>query len=198
MSPSLSAQKARFEAVSVGFSVQDWTLLGALAIELALPQTVIEQLSPAPAMPAPLWLKRAQTEGWVVQARLPRSGSLKPHYAVHPDFEQLVLRRLADTGELERIAAVLRMLLSARSVSDLTLALHSGGLDEFQRRYAARKRPPETTAGTRAEWLRRSVCEPFDPLWLSRAWGDDAVRVASLVLEECLIGPTRCDELYAW
>ncbi len=184
--------------MSAGFGVQDWTLLGALAIEQALPQSVIEQLSPPPAMPAPMWLKRTQTEGWVVPARLPRSGSLKPHFAVHPDYEQLVLRQLAESGELERIAAVLRVLLSARSVSDLTLALHSGGLDEFQRRYAARKRPPESAASTRAEWLRRSLCEPFDALWLTRAWGDDALRVSTLVLEECLIGPARCDELYAW
>jgi SNF2-related domain/Helicase conserved C-terminal domain len=195
---SLSALKQRFEAASAGFGAQDWTLLGAIAAELALPQSAIEQLSPAPAMPAPLWLKRAQTEGWIITARLPRSGSLKPHFTVHPDLEQLVLRQLADSGELERIGAALRVLLGARSVSDLTLALHSGGLDEFQRRYAARKRPPESAVSTRAEWLRRSLCEPFDPLWLSRAWGDDALRVSRLVLEECLIGPTRCDELYAW
>ena len=198
MASVLSSLKQRFEVVSAGFGAQDWTLLGAIASELLLPQSVIEQLSPPPAMPAPLWLSRAQTEGWVVPARVPRSGSLKPHFAVHPDYEQLVLRHLAESGELERIAAVVRLLLNARSVSDLTLALHSGGLDEFQRRYAARKRPPESTADTRAEWLRRSLCEPFDPAWLARAWGDDAIRVATLVLEECLIEPTRCDELYTW
>jgi superfamily II DNA or RNA helicase len=195
---SLTALKQRFEIASAGFGAQDWTLLGAIATELALPQSAIEQLSPPPAMPAPLWLKRAQTEGWVVPARLTRSGSLKPHFAVHPDYEQLVLRHLAASEELERIGAVLRTLLGARSVSDLTLALQSGGLDEFQRRYAARKRPPETTLRSRAEWLRRSVCEPFDPLWLARAWGDDALRVSCLVLEESLIGPTGCEELYAW
>ena len=198
MSSSLSALSKRFEVTSATFSEQDWSLLGALAIEQALPQSVIEQLSPAPAMPASLWLSRAQTEGWVVPARLPRSGSLKPHFAVHPDYEQLVLRELAASGKLEPIARVLHALLSARSVSDLTLALHSGGLDAFQRSYAARKRPPETPAGTRAEWLRRSLCEPFDPRWLVRTWGDDAIRVSTLVLEECLIAPARCDELYAW
>ena len=149
-------------------------------------------------MPAAAWLKRAQAEGWVVSSRLQRSGSLKPHFAVHTDYEQLVLRRLADTGELSRIAAAMRTLLTVRSVSDLTLALQDGSLDDFQRRHAARKRPPEAGPSTREEWLRRSLCEPFDSVWLTRTWGDDALRVASLVLQECSTGPSPCDELYAW
>ena len=194
----LAALKQRFEALSANFSVQDWTLLGAIGSEQALPQSVLEQLSPPPAMPAPVWLKRAQTEGWVVSARLQRSGSLKPHFSVHPDFEQLVLRRLAESRELERICSVMRSLLTVRSVSDLTLALQSGSLLEFQRRYAARKRPPEAGPSTRAEWLRRSLCEPFDPTWLLGVWGGDSERVCALVLGECLIAPTACDELYVW
>ena len=195
---TLAALHERFSALSADFNVQDWTLLGALASEQALPQTVIEQLSPAPAMPAAAWLKRAETAGWIVSARLSRVGSLKPHFSVHPDFEQLVLRRLASTGELVEIGGVLRRLLTLRSVGDLTLALQAGKLSDFQRRYAARKRAPESGPSTRAEWLRRSLCEPFDPDFLTRIWGADAERVATLVLTECLIGPTACDELYAW
>ncbi|MEI9938253.1 MAG: DEAD/DEAH box helicase [Pseudomonadota bacterium] len=193
-----AALPERFLALGAELSAQDWTLLGALATEQALPQSVIEQLSPAPAMPAAAWLKRAQTAGWVVSTRLQRQGSLKPHFSVHPDYEQLVLRRLAQTGELDQIAAAMRTLLTVRSVSDLTLALQAGKLGDFQRRYAARKRAPESGPSTRAEWLRRSLCEPFDPVWLARVWRTDAQRVGSLVLAECLIGPTACDELYAW
>ncbi|HEY0464316.1 MAG TPA: hypothetical protein VGC79_08915, partial [Polyangiaceae bacterium] len=195
---TLAALQQRFHALSAGFGAQDWTLLGALATEQALPQSVVEQLSPGPAMPAVAWLKRAETAGWVISARLQRSGSLKPHFSVHPDYEQLVLRRLASTGELAEIAAAMRTLLTIRSVSDLTLALQTGKLVDFQRRYAARKRPPESGPGTRAEWLRRSLCEPFDPAWLTRAWGADAQLAARVVLEECLIGPSECHELYAW
>ena len=198
MSRSLALQQERFDAASASWGVQDWTLLGAIACETALPQSILEQLCPPPAMPAAAWLKRAQIEGWLVAARLQRSGSLKPHFALHPDYEQLVLRHLAESGELDRIVTVLRALLSVRSVSDLTLALQGGSLDDFQRRYAARKRPPELGPPTRAEWLRRSLCEPFDARWLLRVFGEDAQRVASQVLGECLIGPTRCDELYAW
>ncbi|HKO49145.1 MAG TPA: hypothetical protein VJV79_15540, partial [Polyangiaceae bacterium] len=195
---TLAALQQRFLALSAELGAQDWTLLGALATEQALPQSVIEQLSPPPAMPGAAWLKRAQTAGWVVSARLQRSGSLKPHFSVHPDYEQLVLRRLAGTGELDEIAAAMRTLLTVRSVSDLALALQAGRLADFQRRYAARKRAPESGPSTRAEWLRRSLCEPFDPAWLTRVWGTDAERVASLVLAECLITPVACDELYAW
>lgn len=198
MTRSLAALNERFSALAAELNAQDWTLLGALASEQALPQTVIEQLSPAPAMPAAAWLKRAETAGWVVSARLPRSGSLKPHFSVHPDFEQLVLRRLASTGELNEISAVMRRLLTLRSVSDLTSCLQAGKLSDFLRRFAARKRAPDSGPSTRAEWLRRSLCEPFDPAWLIRTWAGDAERVATLVLSECLIEPTACDELYAW
>jgi len=195
---TLAALQERFDALSARFGAQDWTLLGALASERALPQSVIEQLSPAPAMPAAAWLKQAETAGWVISARLQRSGSLRPHYSVHPDYEQLVLRRLASTGKLEEIARAMRTLLTVRSVSDLTLSLQAGTLSDFQRRYAARKRAPESGPSTRAEWLRRALCEPFDPVWLTQVWGGDAERVASLVLAECLIAPSACDELYAW
>jgi len=195
---ALAALQERFSALSAGLSVQDWTLLGALASEQALPQSVLEQLSPAPAMPAAAWLKRAETAGWVIAVRLQRSGSLKPHFSVHPDYEQLVLRRLASTHELSEIGAAMRRLLTVRSVSDLTLALQAGKLGEFQRRYAARKRGPESGPSTRAEWLRRCLCEPFDPAWLMQIWGADAERAATLVLAECLTEPAACDALYAW
>jgi len=193
-----TARRERFLSLSAELNAQDWTLLGALAIEQALPQSVIEQLCPAPAMPAAAWLKRAENAGWVVSARLPRSGSLKPHFSVHPDYEQLVLRHLASTRELNEIALGMRRLLTIRSVGDLTLALQAGKLSDFQQRYAARKRAPESGPSTRAEWLRRSICEPFDPEWLTRTWGSDAERGTSLVLAECLIGPTPCEELYGW
>jgi len=195
---NLSELQQRFEVLSAGLGAQDWTLLGALATEQALTQSMLEQLSPAPAMAAAAWLSRAQTAGWVVSTRLQRSGSLKPHFSVHPDYEQLVLRRLASTGELTEIATGMRTLLTVRSVGDLTLALQSGKLGDFQRRYAARKRAPEAGPSTRAEWLRRSLCEPFDPAWLQRTWGSDAEHAARLSLAECLIGPTACDDLYAW
>lgn len=169
-----------------------------MAVEQALPLGTLEELSPPPAMPAVAWLKQAQTLGLVIAVRSQRSGSLKPHYAVHPDYEQHVLRRLHVRGELEPIATATRTLLTVRSVSDLAMALQRGALDEFLRRYATRKRPPEIGPTTRAEWLRRALCEPFDPEWLLTTFRADALRAAALVLEECLIYPTRCDELYEW
>jgi superfamily II DNA or RNA helicase len=195
---SLSEQSTRFEALCADLGVQDWALLGALACEQALPLSVLESLSPAPALPGAAWLKKAQLAGWVVTARRARGASLKPHFAVHADFEQLILRRLAQEGELERMASVLRALLTVRSVSDLTLALQSGSLADFQHRWGNRKQPPEAGPTTRAEWLRHSLCQPFDPAWLLRVWGEDALRVAGLVLEESLIAPSECAELYAW
>jgi superfamily II DNA or RNA helicase len=195
---SLSALQAKFDALSARLSAQDWTLLGALSCERALPHALLEKLSPAPALEAKSWLARAQIAGWVVLAGPLRVGSLKAHYSVHPEYREFVLRRLAASHELEAIARVTRALLGTRSVSDLTLSLQSGSLSDFQRRFAERKRAPEVGPDTRAEWLRSSLCEPFDPIWLRRVWRADALRVAALVLEECLCGPVACDELYAW
>ncbi|HEY1534383.1 MAG TPA: hypothetical protein VGF76_10200, partial [Polyangiaceae bacterium] len=148
---TLRADLERFSAFAADLNVQDWTLLGAIASEQALPVSVLESLSPAPAVPGAAWLKRAQLAGWVVPTRRLRSPSLKPHFAVHPEYEQLVLRRLFVSGELERIAVVMRTLLTVRSVSDLTLSLQTGALDDFQRRFANRKNPPEAGPATRAE-----------------------------------------------
>lgn len=65
-----------------------------MACEQALPLGVLETLSPRPALSATAWLKRMQTEGWVVNAGPLRTGSLKPHFAVHPDYRELVLRQI--------------------------------------------------------------------------------------------------------
>ena len=134
----MSATPEPFETSCSSFSPQDWALLGALACEQALPESVLEKLSPAPALPATQWLKRAQAAAWVTSFRPERAGSLKPHFAVHPEYRERVLRRLAEIGELEPIARVTRALLTVRSVSDLTMALQFGALDDFQRRFAAR------------------------------------------------------------
>jgi hypothetical protein len=194
----VSALPEPFETLSSRFSQQDWALLGAMACEQALPQSVLEKLSPEPGLPAALWLKRALAADWVSPVRPARGASLKPHFAVHPQYRERVLRRLAETGELEPIARVMRALLTVRSVSDLTLSLQLGAWDDFQRRFAARKQAPELGPATRAEWLRCSISEPFDPNWLLKVWQADALRVASLVAEECLCGPVACDELLAW
>jgi superfamily II DNA or RNA helicase len=191
-----SSPLSRFRAASASFSEQDWVLLGAVACEEALAESTLEKLSPSPALPARAWLARAQGAGLVVPARPNRTGSLKPHFAVHADYRELVLRELAARGELEAIARVTRTLLTVRSVSDLTLALQAGALDEFRRRFSLRKQAPEFGPTTSAEWLRRALCEPFDPIWLERVWQADARRVAALVLAESAARPASAEELY--
>src|SRR5450432_1645302 len=193
-----NAALERFEALSAGLGERDWTLLGAIACEQALPESVLQQLSPDPRLPLGPWLKQMQAAGLLVSLRSSRSGTRQAYFVVAAEHQQLVLRRLAETGELEAIAGAMRALLTVRSVSDLTLTLQQGKLGDFQRRFAARKNPFDAGPSTRADWLRQSLCQPFDPEWLERVWQGDALRVASLVLEECLIGPVACDELYAW
>ncbi|HEY4103765.1 MAG TPA: DEAD/DEAH box helicase [Polyangiaceae bacterium] len=186
----------RFRAASSSFNEQDWVLLGAIACEEALSQSTLEKLSPGPALAAGAWLARAEGAGLVVPARPNRTGSLKPHFAVHADYRELVLRALAERAELAAIARVTRALLTVRSLSDLNLALQAGALDEFRRRFALRKQAPEFGPTTGAEWLRRALCEPFDAAWLERVWQADARRVSALVLVESAGRPASSRELY--
>ena len=190
--------RERFGALSSSFTDQDWALLGALACERALPLSVLEKLSPEPALPASIWLKRKQGEELVVPVRPRRTASMKPHFAVHAAYRELVLRELSQRGELEAIARVAHTLLGTRSLSDLTLALQRGQLEELQRRFALRKHAPEFGPTTSFAWLRESLNEPFDAHFLARTWGEFSESIACFALKEAALGPTECTELWRW
>lgn len=190
--------RERFRALCSSFTEQDFALLGALACERALPLAVLEKLSPEPALPAGIWLKRKQAEGLIISARPRRTASLKPHFGVRSDYRELVLRELSRRGELEAVARVTHALLGARSLSDLTLALQRGDLDDLQRRFAQRKNAPEFGPSSSFAWLRESVSEPFDARFLADTWGDAAARIAAFALKEAALEPSACVELWQW
>jgi hypothetical protein len=109
-----------------------------------------------------------------------------------------VLRQLAAKGKLRDVALETHTLLSGRSVSDLSVTLQEGDFAQFSRRFSVERLPRQIALRTAADWLRVSLCEPFDAAWLARTWKADALSIAARVLRECLDGPSRCDELYAW
>ena len=119
-------------------------------------------------------------------------------YSPAPELEQVVLRELHGRRALREVAKETRELLGARSVSDVTLALQDGDLSRFARVFALRRLPRRVPARTAAEWLRVTVCEPFDAQWFVATFEDSALTTAIQVLAESLSAPARCDVLLDW
>jgi len=170
-----------FETLTANLTPQQWRWLAAIAAEQALPRSVL-------GADAAGFVKRSLEAGLLAAV----SGS---EVSVAPRFEQLVLRRVDDLAE---IAEETRAALEARSVSHVAVALQSGDLSEFLRRAAMRRLPRTLPYPTAAEWLRASVCAPFEPEWLERTWGTRAHEIGTRVLRECLDDPSPCDGLYEW
>ncbi len=192
----------RLSLLTAGFGPREWRWLGALALEHGLARGVLAALAPDGEGGLDGWLKQGVGSGLLISVGPTRSLALtsapsrESGYAVHPELWQLVLRELSRRGALEEIALATHGLLGGRSVSDLTLALQLGDYRAFTRRFSVERLPRQIKLRSSAEWLRVSVCEPFDAAWLARAWGDEALAVATRVLRECLDSGAACHGLH--
>jgi len=160
---------------------QEWRWLGAIAAEQALPRNLL-------GADAATFIAASLKSGLLVAI----SGT---EVAVHAQYEQLVLRNVP---ELSEIAEETRASLETRSVSHIALALQCGDLNEFLRRAALRRLPRTLPYPTAAEWLRASVCSPFDAEWFERTWGSRAAEIGTRVLRDSLDGPSAIGPLYDW
>ena len=194
----LALLKERFALLTADFDAQSHCLLGAIALERVLGKTILEKLSPPPALAGSAWIERSLRAGLLVPVRALRQGSREPHFSVHSDYQQLALRSAMARGDLAPLAAATRALLTVRSVSDLNLALQSGDLDDFTRRARSNKALTEHGPDAAAAFLRSALSEPFDAAWFESTFAADTRRAAARVLLECLHGPDACSELYAW
>jgi superfamily II DNA or RNA helicase len=196
----------RFSLLTAGLSAREWRWLGAVALEHGLARGVLLALA-GEGFDGKLldaWLKQSVAAGLLVSVgptralALTSAPSREPGFAVQPELAQLVLRELARRDALSAIALATHGLLGGRSVSDLGLALQLGDYRTFVRRFSVERLPRQIPLRTASEWLRVSVCEPFDAAWLVKTWGDEAEAVATRVLRECLETGSACQELYSW
>ena len=196
----------RFSLLTAGLSAREWRWLGAVALEHGLSRGVLLALAGEgfDGMLLDAWLKQSLGAGLLVSVGPTRALSLtsapsrEPGFALQPELAQLVLRELTRRDALSAIALATHGLLGGRSVSDLGLALQLGDYRTFARRFSVERLARQIPLRTAAEWLRVSVCEPFDPAWLLATWGDEAEAVATRVLRECLETGSACHELYSW
>ncbi|HVY32162.1 MAG TPA: DEAD/DEAH box helicase [Polyangiaceae bacterium] len=196
----------RFSLLTAGLSALHWRYLGALALEQGLASSVLLALAGPTADTKELdaWTKRAVARGLLLavgptRARgLSSAPSREPGFALEPELGQLVLRELARRGHLQEVARATYGLLGARSVADLALALTLGDFRAFSQRFSPERLPRQVSLRSAAEWLRVSVCEPFDAAWLANTWGDEADAIALRVLRDCAQTGRPCQELYSW
>jgi superfamily II DNA or RNA helicase len=197
----------RFGLLTQGLTPTEWRLLGALGLEHGLARSVLAALwggdgTNVQALEG--WLERGVARGLLVSVGptralgLTSAPSRESGYALKADLAQLVLRELSGRDALKDIALATQQLLGGRSVSDLGLALQLGDLRAFQRRFSVERLPRQIPLRSAAEWLRVSICEPFDADWFVRTWADEAHAVARRVLREALDGARPCSALLAW
>ena len=196
----------RLSLLTAGSKTLEWRWLGAIALEHGLSRGVLLALAgEAPdAKALDAWLKQSVAAGLLVSVGPTRALSLtsapsrEPGYALPTELGQLVLRDLTRRGALQDIALATHNLLGGRSTADLGLALQLGDYRTFSRRFSVERLPRQTPLRTASEWLRVSVCEPFDEAWLLATWGDEAHALATRVLGESLDRASPCQSLYGW
>ncbi len=196
----------RFSLLTGRASALEWRWLGAIALEHGLSRGVLVALAgegaDLKAMDA--WLKQSVASGLLLSVGPTRALSLssaptrEPGFSLAPDMSQLVLRELARRGALQEVALATHGLLGGRSVSDLGLALQLGDYRTFARRFSVERLPRQIPLRTAAEWLRVSLCEPFDAAWLVATWGEDAHAMAVRVLRDSVETGSECRGPYGW
>lgn len=202
----LAARKRRFEALVATLAPRELRWLGAVASEQALERSALSRFAGPLEVGSSLgeWLSAAVTRGLLVElgppGRLGMSSvpAREPLFGVPAAEEQLILRELEARNELAAVAEKTEGLLGARSVSRLALALTRGDLPTFERHHGVPRLPRPVPTRTRAEWLRASVCEPFDPGWFERTWGAAAPRLGAHIQHESLDGPSDTGGLPLW
>jgi superfamily II DNA or RNA helicase len=203
---SAAPHSDRFSLLTGRATPLEWRLLGAVGLEHGLARGVLVALAGEGADVKALdaWLKQSVTSGLLRAVGPTRALSLtsaptrEPGYALAPDVAQLVLRELARRGVLQDVALATHNLLGGRSVSDLGLALQLGDYRSFARRFSVERLPRQIPLRTAAEWLRVSLCDPFDAAWMLSTWGDEALSVATRVLQGSVETGSDCSGLYEW
>ncbi|HWO08300.1 MAG TPA: hypothetical protein VNN80_02440, partial [Polyangiaceae bacterium] len=211
-------------------SRSEWRLLGAIAIERELTRSLIMKLagtlgvleaarprasaagslgpksrSERPSAPGTLpLLDEWRENGLVLEIGEGRGGpfgrSSDPSFAVHPEFRELVARRVARDGDLALVADATRVLLGERSFGVSALLLQTGQIDEFQRHaFLVARAAGRLSAPVEADTLVfEAIARPFDADWFTTTFRENALRAAHQVLRGALTSCDECDELFNW
>lgn len=202
--------KLRYRFLTAGLQPAHFRLLGALALELeltngqfcALKSAGIER-RPGVNLPRHPLLETWAASGLVYRSessQRPRRRALfEPVFGVQPEYRQLVLRQLTESGELESVAMETHRALEGRSMGPLTVALQQGDLAAFDRFVSVLRAQDSALSGSFfAEALRESINEPFDRESFEETWQKRSIEVAARVLTDAAWGLRPVDGLYRW
>ena len=202
--------KLRYQFLTAGFQAPQLRLLGALALELELTNGQFSALKSAgverrPGVNLP---KHPLLDTWAASGLVYRSENsqrprrralFEPVFGVQPEYRQLVLRQLSESGELESVAMETHRALEGRSMAPLLVSLQQGDLPAFDRFVSVLRAQDTGLSGNLfVEALRESLSEPFDREWFEKVWQKRTVEVASRVLTDASWSLRPVDGLYRW
>ncbi len=215
--------KRRLDFLTREFSVPEWRLLGAIALEWELALSAIQRLmqhfglssqsvrAAAPletkssfrpsATELALWLEAGLViEVGEAQAPSLRAGGQRAVYAVAGEFRQLVLRHVGALGELVVIAEATQKVLADRSFGVPGLLLASGRLSDFDRAsYLLAMIGNRLGRELHADaLLLDAIARPFDAEWFEAVWQRDALPAARRALAFAAKDLSECDGLFNW
>ncbi len=163
-----------------------WRLLGALSLESALSNDVLLQLTDKPATFVS-FSREALKRGLLnTDMKFSRLGRGQHGLAIADGWRQLVIRELRVAGELDELVADCHRVVGSRSQAPLELALQLGELGVFRKLRASQPAAFRGLVRSDEQWLRESVCEPFDAEWFGGVWGEEALSVAEQIVRESL------------
>ncbi|HWA70985.1 MAG TPA: DEAD/DEAH box helicase [Polyangiaceae bacterium] len=214
MSPDVataSSASRLFREIAEGRDARQLHLLGALACERRLAMAQLERLAAEygddqPAFPMKSWVDAGVRAGLLVDAGVAytvvstRTPGAERAFALASAYRPLVLREVAERGELERVRGEARELVGPTSHAEFMAALYAGDLAALEPAVARLKGrlPPGEEAAFARNALRESVCVAFDSKVFERTWRDAALLVAEQVLGDALFALDPVEGLYAW
>lgn len=176
-----------------------WQLLGALSLEGGLSERVLGELATGSDTVGE-FTRAAVEQDLLCSGVAPYAPGRRsePGLVVAPRWRQLVLRELRAQDELEGIVARCHRLIGVRSQAPLELALQLGDLSSFRHLRSAQPARLRGAARSDSDWLRETICEPFDADWFSEVWGNRSREVAEGVLRDALRRLSPLDGLDKW
>ncbi|MCB9590732.1 MAG: DEAD/DEAH box helicase [Polyangiaceae bacterium] len=181
---SRAANPNKVRALRSQLGAGGFRLLGALALESALSNDVLLQLTDKPATFAS-FSREALKRGLLnTDMKFSRLGRGQHGLAIAGGLRQLVIRELGRSGELDPLVRDCHRLVGTRSQAPLELALQLGDLNAFTKLSASQPTGLRGLVRSPDAWIRESVCEAFDAEWFSGVWGEGALDIAERIVRE--------------
>ncbi len=193
-----------FSDLTASLSGDQALILGVLACERPLVPTVFAGLNRG--RPPREWLggllerEVLLDRGVTSSLGYARTAAAEHALTLAPALRPLLLRYLADEGQLDAVSKAGAAIVGDGSLSGFVTSLYGGDVPAIERAVPELKR--RFPAGEEARYARlrlhEAVASNFDAAWLERTFGQHASTLAEQVLSDALSTLEPVTELYRW